>query len=323
MRRLTACAAALAFGASMAGAATVDALGRVAPLDAAPQLTQSVLGIDSVKSAGGISSLSSVSFGNFDIVVNFTGGLTASQQAAFSTAETFWESRITGYRTSGLAAAVPNLTIDASGVDIDGPGSILGQAGATTFSAEGAFGSAFAVSNTGIMQFDTADLDAMETAGRLGEVILHEMAHVMGFTDFFWDWAGATDGSGSDATYTGAVGLTTYQSEFDPLATFVPVEEDFGQGTAFAHWDEALFGNPGASPAASTGNRELMTGFLDSPTFLSDTTLGSFEDIGYATILSQSGPQPEGPGVVPLPATSLLLLSGLVGLGVAGRRRFV
>ena len=254
---------------------------------------------------------SSIVNGVFDIVVNFDTTPTVSQQTAFDVAEAFWEANILGYRTPFLGTNVSQLTIDASFPSIDGAGGILGQVGAKTVTTDGGSGSGFMVSNTGIMEFDSADAATLESNGTLDDVILHEMAHVMGFSDFFWDFAGATDGSGTDKTYTGPLGLQTYQSEFDPTASFVPVEEDFGTGTAFAHWDEVLFNNHGTE----FSNPELMTGFITIPNFVSDTTIASFSDIGYATRITN----PMTP--VPLPASGWLLITALSGWLMAGRRR--
>jgi len=228
----------------------------------------------------------------FDINVIFGGGLTVSQQAVFSSAESFWESQVLGYLED---PGISTLNIDASGVAIDGPGGVLGQAGPTF----GVTTSNFLYASDGAMEFDTADLSALEAAGSLFDVIQHEMAHVMGFGTL-WSSSGVgfpgkqevyVDGSGE---YTGAAALAAYKQEFDPAATFVPVELDGGQGTADAHWDEDWAG----------GRSELMTGFLDAPTFVSRTTVASFEDIGYAIV------------PIPLPAGILLGASafGLLGL---------
>lgn len=272
------------------------------------------------------------SFGTFDIVLNFTSSVTASQEQAFLDAEAFWESRITGYRTQALADSVNSngpfgdpagLDIDASIIEIDGSGGTLGRAGSTGQATDGTEGSGFMVSTSGLMEFDDADVADLETQGTFIDVVMHEMAHVIGFSDFFWDFAGMTDGSGSDTTYgngpqTASGALETYRAEFDPDALFVPVEDDGGAGTAFAHWDEDLFARHLAE-FSNSRNPELMTGFLDTADpYVSDTTIASFEDIGYTVVALDS----TSPTLVPLPASGMMLLAGLAGIGVmAGRSR--
>lgn len=259
-------------------------------------------------------------FGTVDIAVNFTNPVSGAVQAVFDEAETFWEKRIIGYESSALADFVtnnfPQITIDSDISFIDGVGGVLGSAGSTGQISNGGGAAPPDVNNVmvsfqGVMNFDSDDVSNLLAAGTFGDVVRHEMAHVLGFSDFFWDYVAATDGSGSDTTYTGPIALSTYQDEFDPTATFIPVEDEGGPGTAFAHWDEQLFDNfdPTAPVAGATGNPELMTGYLENETYLSRTTLASFDDLGYVTT----------PVPVPLPA--LLLLTGMGALGWAARRR--
>lgn len=243
-------------------------------------------------------------FGSFDLQFNFVGGgFTAAMTQAFVDAEAFWESEIAGYRdaqTGGITA----LVIDASLPNIDGVGGILGQAGANA----ALFGTNFVTPTAGVMQFDLADAANLVAGGTFDDVVMHEMAHVMGFSGFFWTQNGATDGSGTDVTYTGARGLAEYQNEFSAGATFIPVEDNGGPGTAFSHWDEDLF----MAHLVNTGNSanpELMTGFLDNAvSTVSKTTLASFEDLGYAL------------APVPVPPSVALMLGGVAGLVLLGRR---
>jgi hypothetical protein len=143
------------------------------------------------------------------------------------------------------------------------------------------------------MEYDSADLDMLETQGdNLYRVIVHELAHVMGFGTLWTDNGVYTSGS---YQFTGASAVAAYQS-MSPGAAFVPVENYGGDGTAGGHWELDAF--PG----------ELMTGWLiESPAdfSISDVTLASFTDIGYSAI--------------PLPGAFVLLASGL--LGVIGLRR--
>lgn len=246
----------------------------------------------------------------FDIQIVYATGTTptASQAAAFSAAEAAWESRIIGY-TDTVANNV--LTINVTLENIDGAGGILGSAGPSTakFGAEGNF----LYSASGTMRFDTSDTDNLELNGTFGSVIEHEMAHVIGLGTL---WSSSAvgfagfqevyaDGSGQ---YTGASALAQWQTEFGQTgATFVPIELGGGPGTANGHWDE-VDGGAGLTgiTQAGTGNdlrNEIMTGWLNSPAFVSDLTIASFEDIGYEVVLNNTA--------VPEPSSILLSLAGI------------
>ena len=226
----------------------------------------------------------------FDIVFELPEAPSDSQQALLDAAETFWEGAIVGYQ-SGIA--VDALTIQVGAFDIDGPGGTLAEASPTDAVNQGGF----IVPTEGFVDFDVNDLDSLEESDLLFSVLLHEVAHVMGLGTL-WEANGVyVDDSGE---YLGASGLAAYQEEFDPLAAFVPVELDFGPGTANAHWDENWAG----------GSAALMTGIFEGPTFTSNTTIASFTDLGYLVA---------GVAPIPLPAGIWLGLSGLAAFGVAGR----
>ena len=241
---------------------------------------------------------------SFSLTLDFTGGgLSASQQAVFADAATFWENHVTGYQPG---IGISGITIAASGSYIDGLGGTLGEGGPT---AGGTF-NGYTLATTGIIQLDTADLTNMENNDSLYDVILHEMAHVMGFGTLWTDNGVYTNGTGQ---YTGTNALATYKNEFNqPGATFVPVELGGGTGTANGHWDEV---NGGSGPTGITDSLgrdmrdELMTGWVDKPAkiFVSRTTLASFTDIGFVA--------------VPEPTAMALVVIGVVGIGLRRRDR--
>lgn len=216
-------------------------------------------------------------------------GITASQQAIFDDAVATWESKITGYQDGVL---VPNsISIDASAVAIDGVNGVLGSAGPTTIFTSGGF----TFTSSGEMEFDTADMASLEANGTLYAVILHEIGHVLGIGTL-WDRNGLyTAGSGQ---YTGANGLFYYQRDFDPTATFVPVELEAGPGSDDGHWNEQQNdANPGTgltsiNPSTSyfglSLDDELLSFQLSGSTFISDLTMGSFIDMGYTVNLDVS-----------------------------------
>lgn len=283
-----------------------------------------------VFAAPALAPAATTSYGNFNLNLNIFGTYSDNQKVLLQSAADFWEQRVTGYASQALADAIGSLDVTIYSSNVDGGGGVLGFAGTLGETSAATFG--YATPTRGYLAFDEGDLPGI-SENLFFAVAVHELAHVMGFSDRFWELNGMIDASG-DTTYgngpdSQSIALEIYREEFDPNAEFIPIEEDFGAGTAFAHWDEALFGNPGATPGASRGNPELMTGFLSTSWTLSDTSIASFEDLGYATVITASEPsigdQPigqsgsEGGGsavlATPLPGSAVLLLSGLAGIG--------
>lgn len=198
--------------------------------------------------------------GGFDVVINYSGD--AQYQTYFDQAAARWEEAITGDLPDFVSATfgtIDDLLIDASAVAIDGSGGILGQAGPDTFR------SGSNLPAHGIMEFDSADLAGMAADGSLLGVILHEMGHVLGIGTL-WD----TLGLESNYRYTGENALAEYRTlSGDANATYVPVEDSGGPGTAGGHWEEDVFQN------------ELMTGYASGNMAMSRMTIASLEDMGY------------------------------------------
>ncbi|MCP5111124.1 MAG: hypothetical protein GY953_09840 [bacterium] len=93
----------------------------------------------------------------FQIDVEFQGGLTPGQQQAFDVAAKRWSEIVVGdvpdVRIGNVT--IDDVSIDARGTFIDGDGSILGQAGPRCVRT------GTLLPATGSMVFDTADLDRM------------------------------------------------------------------------------------------------------------------------------------------------------------------
>ena len=224
-------------------------------------------------------------------------GISPGQQALFEQAAALWQGHITGYQPG---ISLGGLSIDVSAPAIDGPFGITGAADVSSTVIEGGF----VLGTVGYMQFDAADLAWMQSMGLLDEVIAHEMAHVIGFGTLWTANGICTDGSGQ---YTGAAALAAYRVEFgQPAAAFVPVEQAGGPGVADDHWNEADRGLAPTGlrdPQGRDLRNELMTGWVNSPTFVSQTTIQSFRDIGYTTV-------PFVPETTPAPALLALWLAG-------------
>jgi hypothetical protein len=202
----------------------------------------------------------------FDITIRFQGGLTSTQQDAFSRAADRWSRIITKDLPAVTVEGeqIDDVLILAKGSSIDGRGGILGQAG-PTFLRNGSF-----LPAKGIMEFDSADLLSMEEDGTLLDVITHEMGHVLGIGTI-WGHKGLLQGAGSnDPVYTGVRAAKEYSALLGSTRSFVPVANVGGPGTRDAHWRETTFAN------------ELMTGIIASRgNPISRITVGQLEDLGY------------------------------------------
>lgn len=169
-----------------------------------------------------------------------------------------------------FSGVVDDVLIDARDTYIDGPGKILGRAGGLLI-RQPRWQPYY-----GVMEFDTDDLDALADEGRLGDVILHEMGHVLGLGPS-WLLSGFINDLLVDPTYNGAAGVAAYQTLGGDR--FVPVEDTGQLGTVIGHWREDVFGD------------ELMTGFLGSgPQPMSVVTVAALADLGYGVDLGAADP---------------------------------
>ena len=218
----------------------------------------------------------------FNIEIRFTGNApTQAQQTAFNEAVATWTSLIVqdlpDIPVNQPAAAngcfptlnetIDDLVIYAELVPIDGVGNILGSAGPCLIRTTGL------LTIVGRMRFDTADLDNLESQGRLKSVILHEMGHVLGIGTL-WQSLNLLEGAGGgDPTFTGSRTLSAMLSVLQPGQTFlgpgVPVENTGGAGTRDGHWRESIF------------DTELMTALNDATHPFRPIPILSLRHMGY------------------------------------------
>lgn len=227
----------------------------------------------------------------YRIELRFLSTATDAQRAAFTGAVARIEEAVVGtlpaldltnLRCDGtaLSGTVDGLLILVRLLEIDGPRGVLGRAGPCIARASSGLPA------VGIMEFDTADLAQLESEGRLGSTILHEMLHIVGFG--FWDAPLLFGARTAGSAFTGANAVAAaVELDGAPASwTTVPVENcvglsssQCGAGTRDAHWRESVFGN------------ELMTGYLSgSAQPLSRTTIASLADLGYTVDLAAADP---------------------------------
>jgi hypothetical protein len=216
----------------------------------------------------------------FTITVVFLGGLTTAQKNAFKAAANRWSKVIVGDLPNVIVGnqMIDDVLIEASGVAIDGPGGILGQAGPTHLRPATAGASAF-IPAKGRMQFDTVDLAGMQADGTLNDVITHEMGHVLGIGTIWTNKGLLTGANGNNPRFTGTNAKKEYGTLKGSAPTAVPVENTGGPGTRNSHWRETVFRN------------ELMTGFVSGPPNpMSRLTVASLKDLGYVVDLAKAEP---------------------------------
>lgn len=230
----------------------------------------------------------------FRIDLRFPGGMTPEREAVFVRATQRIQAIVTGdlpdfpnasfdmtecgFPGETHTGFLDDVVIYAAIVPIDGPGNVLGSAGPCWVRGPG-----LGLPLTGVMRFDEADVASLETQGRLEDVILHEMLHVLG-VGTYWNPIGLLQGASSlDVRYTGPLGRAgcVEVGGATVCGTTVPVHSCTNPvppaeglvcqgGTVNSHWRESTFGN------------ELMTGFLNAGgNHLSTMTIGALADLGY------------------------------------------
>ena len=175
-----------------------------------------------------------------------------------------------------LSEIVPGVIIYATVTPIDGAGKVVGSAGPCLIrSSTTLVGKRLTI--VGVMKFDVADLQTIFADGRLNDVILHEMHHVLGFGTL-WDYVtpNLIVNAGTDSTaFRGTAGIQGCIGAGGGQGICLPnvlLENKGGAGTIDGHWREAVF------------RTELMTGFVSAPGVpnpLSQMTIGSMADLGY------------------------------------------
>jgi hypothetical protein len=239
---------------------------------------------------------------SFNIVMRYVTTPSAPVQAAFDAAAQRWMQVIRGdladiplsgmdvssclgkpAGTVSLTETVDDIVIYADVRPIDGVGGVNNQSGPCLVRNNGG------LTLVGTMRFDVADIAAMQANNTLTPVVMHEMAHVLGFGTA---WKSSVFPTAStfgidpegDPVFVGANAMWAFQNMGIAYGgSIVPVENSGGAGIRNIHWRESVL------------QRELMTGTITAGggvNSLSPLTVASFADIGYVVDLSQTDAQP-------------------------------
>lgn len=237
--------------------------------------------------------------GSFDLQVLYPGTqLEARARQAFEDAAQRWsqvvvgdlrdsavearyvEQYCEGYSFSGM---VDDILLIADVKELDGPGGIVGMAGACILRANG-----FPL--VGLIVIDSQDIDQLASSGDLETVVLHEMGHVLDMSDSGWQRRGLLVYDRERCMESMTVQFTGSRAmnEYSRLGGYgrVPVENNAVPGTACSHWDYETF------------QSELMTGYLSSDAKLSRLTIAALADMGYEVDMSAADDYSLDPGGV-------------------------
>ena len=123
-------------------------------------------------------------------------------------------------------------------------------------------------------------------------VLLHETMHILGLVGLSYGSV-YIDNIDNSPVYIGKKGTSSYIKVLNSnnintvnLENYIPIENSFGAGTAFAHFEEGL-NEDGVEYRYINGVyypiivNELMTGFINTNNYLTDMCLGVLEDIGF------------------------------------------
>lgn len=234
----------------------------------------------------------------YTIEIQYVVPVSASRHAAVDSAVAKWTRIIYGAlpsvavnigagqcfspKTPAVNETITGVLIFVELDSIDGPGKVLGQAGPCFVRSTGR------LPLIGLIQLDTADIVGLESNGEFGEVVLHEMGHILGYGTI-WDpqdlnlLVGPAESGGTDPHFVGSQAINAFYGMGGLNYTggaAVPVENTGGAGTADGHWRETVF------------HTELMTGFLNQGVAnpLSVLTAASMGDLGYTVNYAGADP---------------------------------
>ena len=237
--------------------------------------------------------------GSYDIDLLLIDEVSPSIQAAFDDAVEYWSSILADNELPDVSLAgdfdlgcawlttrqtlptIDELVIVAAVSEIDGALGILARAAPCGVREDG--GLPF----MGAMEFDIDDLERLEEAGDMEEVILHEMGHVLGIGTI-WDEFGLLknpslpDNPGADTHFAGPLTVEAFDEAGGAAYSGgkVPVENRAGPGSGDSHWRESVLDHELMTP--------IQNGGVADP--LSAITILSLADLGYKVDVSIAEP---------------------------------
>lgn len=237
----------------------------------------------------------------FRIEYEFLSQVSPRHEASLMAAARRWEEVITGNlasvrlnvpagRCGANSPALSNRRVDDILILVTlrnlGSSTVLGRAGPCAIRWRGGLPA------LAILELNTTLLDLMDQSGILEDVVVHEIAHALGFGTLWGPQftnllrnPSRVFGVGADTHFAGPQAVTRFLGILGGTGGIsgqaVPVENEIGgEGTRDAHWRQSVFQN------------ELMTGFisLGGSNPLSTVTVASMADLGYRVDYSRAEP---------------------------------
>ncbi|GIW77051.1 MAG: hypothetical protein KatS3mg104_2114 [Phycisphaerae bacterium] len=147
---------------------------------------------------------------SFDIQINYLSEIAPSQARTIQRAVQRWEAVLVSDLPTVKTdlGKVDDLVIDVSVLSIDGGFGTLAQAEPTRFRSDSLLPS------RGVMEFDRDDLDRLESEGKLLDLVIHEMAHVLGFGTLWQAKGLLADAHTTTPRFTGPRAKTAFEALF-------------------------------------------------------------------------------------------------------------
>ncbi|GGO60542.1 Leishmanolysin [Roseovarius pacificus] len=200
----------------------------------------------------------------FNIELLFDGLWTDAQKAALANAAEAISDFITGDLPSHNG--IDDIRITVTKAAIDGDGGAWATGGPRSLRSDSYLPS------TGVLTFDEADVDALDSKGLWEDLATHEMMHALGFGTLF-STLGLVEQIDGQMRFTGANAIEAYNSEFADIASGDSLSDQGVQlDSSGAHWHDGTF------------TKELLTPYLRySGNYMSEMSIAAMEDIGYET----------------------------------------
>ena len=223
----------------------------------------------------------------FDIDLGFTSDVPSAARTVIRQAVSTWESilantelsdvrynrQITcgGLTTTDVVGTVDDLLILFATDSIDGSRGTLGYAGPCSIRSSNS------LPIVGRVVLDSEDIDRIPATTGLLDVVLHEIAHVLGF-GIMWNHFGllrdpSSVTPGADTHFTGAGAISAFNAAGGASYTGAKVPVENGDtGSKDTHWRRSVFRNELMAPVIN----------IRRSSALSAITIWSLSDMGYS-----------------------------------------